>query len=221
MAFLLPYLENSYSSIETHFNCCLLCEVLGLPRWLSTKESACNARDTGDVGSIPRWGRSPRGGNGNSLAVFLLGKSRRQRSLMGYSPWDPVKSWHDWATEHCEILLCPNSSSFKQCWQAPFLYNRIVLNNTLPLIFYEFLQVIYSLHPQDLSLGQQVNCGDYLPRKTVRLGRNSVWVLWGMSHELRRQCFAKPGPGHSQYSSMFLNVFFHPNPEMSTLSKEK
>jgi len=87
VAFLLPYLENSYSPIETRFNCYLLCEVLGLPWWLSTKESACNAGDTGDVGSIPGWGRFPGGGNSNLLTVFLLGKSHGQRSLTGYSPW--------------------------------------------------------------------------------------------------------------------------------------
>ena len=32
---------------------------MGLPWWLSGKESACNAGDTGDVGSIPGLGRSP------------------------------------------------------------------------------------------------------------------------------------------------------------------
>ena len=31
------------------------------------KESACNKGDTGDLGLIPRLGRSPGGGNGNPL----------------------------------------------------------------------------------------------------------------------------------------------------------
>ena len=57
---------------------------LGLPWWLGSKESACSA---GNMGSIPGSGRSPGGGNGNLLTVFLLGKSHGQRSLMGYSPW--------------------------------------------------------------------------------------------------------------------------------------
>ena len=39
----------------------------GCPRWLIGKESAANGRDTGDVGSIPGSGRSPREGNGNPL----------------------------------------------------------------------------------------------------------------------------------------------------------
>ena len=39
----------------------------GLPRWLSGKESACNARDTRDAGLIPGSGRSHGGGHGNPL----------------------------------------------------------------------------------------------------------------------------------------------------------
>ena len=35
----------------------------GLPWWLHSKESACNAGATGDVGSILGLGRFPRGGN--------------------------------------------------------------------------------------------------------------------------------------------------------------
>ena len=37
-------------------------------------------------------GRSPGGGNGNPLSVFLPGKSHGQRSLVGYSPWGPKES---------------------------------------------------------------------------------------------------------------------------------
>ena len=39
----------------------------GLPRWLSSEESACDAGATGDKGSIPGSGRSPGGENGNPL----------------------------------------------------------------------------------------------------------------------------------------------------------
>ena len=35
--------------------------------WLSGKESACSAGDTGDVGLIRGLGRSPGGGNSNPL----------------------------------------------------------------------------------------------------------------------------------------------------------
>ena len=43
---------------------------LGLPRWLSSKESTCQA---GDVGSIPGSGRSPGGEKGNPLQYSYLG----------------------------------------------------------------------------------------------------------------------------------------------------
>ena len=40
-----------------------------LPWWLSGKESTGNA---GDAGLIPGWGRSPGGGQGNSLQYSCL-----------------------------------------------------------------------------------------------------------------------------------------------------
>ena len=43
------------------------------PRWLSSKESTCNAEDTGDTGLIPRLGRSFGGEYGNSLQCSCLG----------------------------------------------------------------------------------------------------------------------------------------------------
>jgi len=43
---------------------------LGLPWWLSSNESACNAED---VGLIPGSGRSPGEGNGNTLQYSCLG----------------------------------------------------------------------------------------------------------------------------------------------------
>ena len=44
----------------------------GLPWWLSSKESTCNARDPGDVGSIPGSGRSPGIEHGNPLQYSCL-----------------------------------------------------------------------------------------------------------------------------------------------------
>ena len=51
------------------------------------KESMCNA---GDVGSMPRSGRSSGAGNGYPILntpVLLPGESHGQRSLVSYSPW--------------------------------------------------------------------------------------------------------------------------------------
>ena len=53
-------------------------------RWLSGKESVCNA---GDPGLIPGLGRSPGGGHSNPLQYSSLENPHGQRSLVGYSPW--------------------------------------------------------------------------------------------------------------------------------------
>ena len=49
------------------------------------KESACNAGDVIDTGSIPGSGRSPGGGHGKPTPVFLPGESYGQRSLVNYN----------------------------------------------------------------------------------------------------------------------------------------
>ena len=46
-----------------------ICKHMRLPRWLSGKASACNARDPG---WIPELGRSPGGGNGKPLQYSCL-----------------------------------------------------------------------------------------------------------------------------------------------------
>ena len=57
---------------------------LKFPGGSDGKESACNL---GDLGLIPRLGRSPGGGHGNPLQVSCLENPHGQRNLVGYSPW--------------------------------------------------------------------------------------------------------------------------------------
>ena len=59
---------------------------MGLPWWLSGKESTCNAGVAGDVGSIPGLGRFPWRREWQPTLIFLPGESHGQRSLAGYSP---------------------------------------------------------------------------------------------------------------------------------------
>ena len=70
----------------------------GLPRWLSSKESSCNAGGARDTGSIPGSARSiPWRSKWHSISVFLPGNSSHgQRSLVSYSPWGPRRVGHDW-----------------------------------------------------------------------------------------------------------------------------
>ena len=69
---------------------------MGLPWWLSSKESACPyRRHSLDpwVERIPwRWKQQP-------TPVFVPGKSHGQRNLEGYSPWGCRRVGHDLATK--------------------------------------------------------------------------------------------------------------------------
>ena len=71
----------------------------GLSRWLSGKESACNAGATGDWGLISRSGRSPGGGHGNPLQYPCLGnpmdRGAWQATVRGVSKsWTRLSSTH-------------------------------------------------------------------------------------------------------------------------------
>ena len=65
--FKMPTLHTAVFT-EKNFNCF----GYGIPWWLSSKESICNAGDTGDSSSIPGLGRSPGGGHGNPLQYSCL-----------------------------------------------------------------------------------------------------------------------------------------------------
>ena len=59
-------------------------QFLGFPYGSDGKESTCSV---GDLGSTPGSGRSPGGGNGNSLQYSCLENPHGQRSLADHSPW--------------------------------------------------------------------------------------------------------------------------------------
>ena len=66
--------------------------LLGFPGGLVIKNPPANAGDGGDKGSIPRSGRFPWRRGWQPTLVFLPGKSHRQRSLAGCSPWGHKES---------------------------------------------------------------------------------------------------------------------------------
>ena len=68
----------------------------GLPPWLSSKKSTCNA----DVGSIHWVGKIPWRSVWQSSPVFLPGESHGWRSLVGYSPYSHKELDRMEATEH-------------------------------------------------------------------------------------------------------------------------
>ena len=60
--------------------------LIGFPSGSEGEESACNAGDTGDSGSIPGSGKISWSKEWQPTSVFLPGKFHGQRSLEGYSP---------------------------------------------------------------------------------------------------------------------------------------
>ena len=70
----------------------LLIQVQAFPNGSEGKECTCNVGDTGAAVWFPGSGRSPGGGSGSPLLVFLPGRSHGQRSMAGYSPKGCKKS---------------------------------------------------------------------------------------------------------------------------------
>ena len=70
---------GTMAKCNTHM-CVRACKYAGFPGGSVGKESACNAEDTRDMGSIPGSGRSLGQGHGNPL------ENPKDRSLAGYSP---------------------------------------------------------------------------------------------------------------------------------------
>ena len=61
--------RGSRRGSSVFFSLLLKCSCCGLPRWLSSKESSCQA---GDAGLIPESGRPPRGRYSNPLQCSYL-----------------------------------------------------------------------------------------------------------------------------------------------------
>ena len=103
----LNFWMQAYIVIQTHqtvdlkWVCFVICKLhvhktgLGLPWWLSGKESTCQCRRC----RFSPWSRKiPCRREWQPTLVFLPGKSHGQRSLVGYSPWG-CRDGHDLATE--------------------------------------------------------------------------------------------------------------------------
>ena len=67
-------------------------KIIQLPRWLSSKESACNAGASGDTGFILGLGRSPERGHGNPLQYSCL-ENPMDRGAWWATVWRVVKNW--------------------------------------------------------------------------------------------------------------------------------
>ena len=106
-------------------SCSLRASWACLPGGSGSKESACN---TGDLGSIPRLGRSPGEGNGNLLQYSCLDNSIDRGAGGGYSPWGLKESdMTEWLTHLQELLNL--SASLWLPWMS-------CIYPSLPLAYY-------------------------------------------------------------------------------------
>ena len=70
----------------------------------AVKQSACNAEEAGDTGSIPGSGRSSGWGNGKPVQCSCLKNSHGKRSLEGYKSMGSQRVGQDWETMHARTL---------------------------------------------------------------------------------------------------------------------
>ena len=82
-----PYVYLSISIEKLLCDLCAHTKFLGLPRWLSGKESACQCRRHKRNGFGPWVRKTPWRRKWQPAPVFLPGKLHAQRSLAGYRPW--------------------------------------------------------------------------------------------------------------------------------------
>ena len=77
---------------------------MGLPLWLSGKESACNA---GDPGSIPGPGRSPGGGMAtpSGILTWRIPWTEEPGGLWSMRLQRVRHSWSDWAGTHIHLSV--------------------------------------------------------------------------------------------------------------------
>ena len=101
--------------------------IKGLPRWLSGKESACQA---GDAGSIPGSGRSPGEGNGKRLQYSCL-ENPLDRSLKGCSTHMGRKRVRcEWATKQQRLKSRgKDPEEAEALFSGPFCYAASYFNH--------------------------------------------------------------------------------------------
>ena len=97
---------------------------VGLPRWHSGKESACQCRAHKRRWFNPWVRKIPWSMKWQSTPVFLPGKFHGQRSLAGYSPWNH-RVRHNWAHMFTFGKIFLSVNNFGCLWST---LHRIAVN---------------------------------------------------------------------------------------------
>ena len=91
-----PFTRRTLLQPEAHDIIGLSIRTVGLPGWLSSKESA---RKAGDEGSVPGLGRCRGEGNGNPLQYSCLGNSMEKGAWQATVHWVAKKVSHNLVTK--------------------------------------------------------------------------------------------------------------------------
>ena len=113
---------------------------MGLPWWLRSKESTCSAGAAGDTGSVPGWGRFPRGGNGSSLQYSCL-ENYMDREAWQATVHSVAKSWTQlkWLSTHQK---CLEQRIFSQ---SNMNKSQVRINLLLNVIFSSLIKFVNSI----------------------------------------------------------------------------
>ena len=122
--------------------------MIGFPKWLSGKESTC---DAGDSGSIPGLGRSPGGGNGNLLHYSCLGNPMDRGGW--WAAVHGVTKESDTTEQRLYILLHMFSKEVKL-----YTLNSFLLTSVLLLLSVLFLHTLWTHRSSKLLILSVLGC---------------------------------------------------------------
>ena len=91
--------------------CLKLSSFTYLPWWLDGKKSTCQCRKCKKWGFDPWVGKMPWRRKWQPTPEFLTGKSHKQRSLVGYSPWICKRVGQDLVTKYHHMPLWGSRAS--------------------------------------------------------------------------------------------------------------
>ena len=119
---------------------------LGLFWWLSGKEHICNAGASRNVGSVPGWGRSPGGGNGNPLQHSCLensmGRGSWQAAVHGVAKSQTRLKWlrciHTLEPTWLSLVLHTMAKSCFLKWKSHLVYPLLKTHGGLPYLRIKF-----------------------------------------------------------------------------------
>ena len=129
----------------------------GLPWWLSSKESACNVGDTGNVSSTPGSGGSLEGGHGNPLWYCCLENSTDRvgwwTTIQRVTESDTTEQWAPNSSYFCGLsiiffslvsdFVCLSSLFFWWVW--PKVYQFCLSFQRTDLCFICFYYLLISI----------------------------------------------------------------------------